>query len=293
MLGRAQRVLPIGLGLGAAASIGVGNVAVGYVTRRLSPLVVGFWTQAAGGVLCAILILLLQPPLIAGQVPWGLIDGLAGGCGTALFYRAMAAGAISLVAPITACSIVIPVAFALAAGEVVTPLVAAGIVAIISGVVIASMQPMPVVGDPTDTGLAGDRRAVMFAIGAAFAYGAFFVLIGNAPEASGLGALWTAGSVRVTGFGVQAALLLLSRTPLTTPGKFAPLVLLSGSLDLLSLILISLGAATDAYGLVTALVGIYPVISAAVSVALLGERLTRIQTSGAVLAMAGVMLVSV
>lgn len=285
-------MLPIGLGLGAAASIGVGNVAIGVVTRRLSPLVAGFWTQATGGVLSAMLLLLLQPPLLAGQVQWGLIAGLAGGCGTAFFYRAMAAGAISLVAPITACSIVIPVGYAIASGEVVTPLVAAGIAAIVAGVVIASLQPMPVTGDPTDTGLAGDRRAVAHAIAAALAFGAFFILIGNAPETSGWGALWTAGPVRVTGFSVQVALLVVTRTRLTTPGRFTPLVLLSGSLDLLSLILLSLGAATASYGLVTALVGLYPVITAVIGVALLGERLTRVQTSGAVLAMAGVMLVS-
>lgn len=285
-------MLPIGLGLSAAASIGVGNVAVGIVTRRLPPVVVGFWTQATGGVLCALLLLLLRPEAVPGQIPWGLIAGVAGGCGTTLFYRAMAAGAISLVAPITACAIVIPVVFSLAAGEVVTPLVSAGIVAIIAGVVIASTQPIPVAGDPTDTGLAGDRRAIMLAIGAALAFGAFFVLIGFAPEATGWGTLWTAGSVRLTGFSVQAALLLLSRTRLVTPGRLTPLVLLSGSLDLLSLLLISMGAATNSYGLVTALVGLYPVITAVISVALLGERLTRIQTSGAVLAMAGVMLVS-
>lgn len=285
-------MLPIGLGLSAAASIGVGNVAVGIVSRRLAPVIVAFWTQATGLILCALLLLIVRPPLIVEQLPWGLLAGTVGGCGTILFYRAMATGAISLVSPITACAIVVPVIYAIASGEIPTPVVSAGIVAIIAGVVIASLQPIPVEGDPTDTGVAGDRRAVTLAVCAALAYGAFFVLLDRVPENSGMGVLWTAAAVRVGGFSVQAVLLRRSGLRLVTPGRLSPLVVLSGTLDLTSLILISFGAMTDSYGLVTALVGLYPVIAAVISVALLGERLTRVQTSGAILAMAGVMLVS-
>ena len=68
---------------------------------------------------------------------------------------------------------------------------------------------------------------------------------------------------------------------------------LAGTLDLFSLILINFGATTDSYGIVTALVGLYPVVAMLLGVVALRERLTRIQTSGAVLAMAGVLLVSV
>lgn len=285
-------MLPIGLGLGAAVSIGVGNVAVGIVSRRMPPVVVAFWTQATGASICALLLLLLRPSLIPGQIPWGLLAGVVGGIGTVLFYRAMATGAISLVSPITACSIVVPVGYAMVMGEVPTPVVAAGIVAIIAGVVIASFQPMPVTGDPTDTGVAGDRRAALLAIGAALAYGLFFIVIDFAPPVDGWGVVWTASAVRLSGVSVQAALLLASARRPSAPGRFTPLVLAAGGLDLLSLILVSFGAMTDAYGLVTALVGLYPVITAMLGVALLGERLTRIQTSGAVLAMTGVMLVS-
>lgn len=286
-------MLPIGLGLGAAASIGVGSFAVGIASRRLPPAIIGFWNQAVGGVLCALLLILLQPPLAAGQAPWGLAAGLAGGLGSYLLYRGMSVGAISLVAPITACSVVIPVVYSIATGEVPTALVSAGIVAMIAGVIVASLQPMPVPGDPTDLGPAKDRQAVGYAVCAALAFGIFFVLVDFAPQASGWGILWTAGAVRVTGFGVQAVLLLLSRTRLVSPGRVTPLILISGTLDLTSLILIGIGATTNAYGLVTALVGLYPVITTLLGVIFLGERLTRIQTSGAVLAMTGVMLVSI
>jgi drug/metabolite transporter (DMT)-like permease len=286
-------VLPVALGLTAALSIGVSNIVAGLASRRLTPLTVGFWAQATGMVLCALLLLLLRPPLLAGQIPWGLIAGLAGGAGMVVFYRAMAVGAISLVSPITACAVVFPVLYSVASGENPTPLATAGIVAIIGGIVLASLQPAPVHGDPTDTGPAGDRRAITLAVLAAMLFGAFFILIDLAPAASGWGTLWTAAAVRCSGFSVQLLLVLLGPRRLASPGRYAPWVVLAGTLDLFSLILINFGATTDSYGIVTALVGLYPVVAMLLGVVALRERLTRIQTSGAVLAMAGVLLVSV
>jgi len=285
-------VLPIALGLGAATCIGFSNIVAGITARCLTPLIVGFWSQATGAVWCALLLLVLRPPLLSGQIAGGLIAGLAGGTGMLLFYRSMAAGAISLVAPITACSVVFPVIYAIASGETPTLPVAAGLVAI-SGILLASLRPTPVRGDPPDSRISTDHRAIALAIGAAAAFGAFFVLIDFAPAASGWGALWTAGAVRLSGFGMQVALALLGPRRLTWPGRHAPAVALAGTLDLTALILISFGAMTDAYGIVTALVGLYPVIAALLGVVFLGERLTRVQATGATLAMAGVMLVSI
>jgi drug/metabolite transporter (DMT)-like permease len=286
-------VLPVILGLSAATCIGFSNIIAGITARRLTPLIVGFWSQATGTVWCALLLLVLRPPLISGQIAAGLIAGLAGGAGMVLFYQSMTTGAISLIAPITACSIVFPVIYAIASGEIPTLPVAAGLVAIIGGIVLASLRPTPVRGDPPDTRISADGRAIALAIAAAAAFGAFFILIDYAPPASGWGALWTAGGVRLSGFGVQVGLALLGRRGVAWPGRYGPAVALAGTLDLTALILISFGSTTDAYGIVTALVGLYPVIVALLGVVFLGERLTRVQATGATLAMAGVLLVSV
>jgi drug/metabolite transporter (DMT)-like permease len=286
-------MLPIALGLGAAACIGVADFAAGLASRRVSSLLVGFWSQVSAVIMAALLLLFLRPEMAPGQIPWGLAAGLGTGAGLALLYRAMSYGAISLVGPITACSVVFPVVFALITGETVAPLAAAGIVSIIVGVVLASLQPTPVPGDPTDTGVAGDRRATTHAIFAAVAFGAFFILIDLAPQASGWGTLWTAGAARVTAFGVQAALVLTGPRRLTWPGRQGVIIAGAGILDQMSLVLVGLGAMTDAYGIVTALVGLYPVVMILLGVVFLGERLTRMQTMGATLAIAGMLLVSV
>ena len=284
-------MFPIALGLGAAACIGVADFAAGLASRRLSSLLVGFWTQASGVVMAVLLLSLLRPPMAAGQIPWGLAAGLGTGAGLALLYRAMAVGAISLVGPITACSVVFPVVFALATGETVTAPAAAGIVAIIAGVVLASLQPVPVASDPTDTGVTGDRRAVGLAIAAAVAFGAFFILIDLAPQASGWGTLWTAAAARLSSFGIQFVLVLRGPRQVNWPGRQGLVLVGAGILDQTSLVLVGIGAMTGAYGIVTALVGLYPVVMVLLGVLLLGERLTRVQATGATLAITGVLLV--
>jgi drug/metabolite transporter (DMT)-like permease len=286
-------VLPVVLGLSAASCIGVSNVVAGITARRLTPLMLGFWSQATGMVWCALLLLVLRPPLLPGQFPAGLIAGLAGGVGMVLFYRAMTAGAISLVSPITACAVIFPVVYSIASGESLTLLAACGLAAIIAGIVLASLRLTPVRGDPPDTRIATDRRAIVLAMGAALGFGLFFILIDTAPPASGWGALWTASGVRCSGFAVQVALALFFRKDLAWPGHHLPAIALTGTLDLASLILVSFGAATDSYGIVTALVSLYPVIVALLGFAILGERLTRAQALGATLATVGVLLVSV
>jgi drug/metabolite transporter (DMT)-like permease len=286
-------VLPVVLGLTAATCIGVSNIVAGATTRRLPPLTVGFWSQATGMVWCALLLFVLRPPLLPGQIPAGLIAGLGGGLGVVLLYRAMASGAVSLVAPITACAVIFPVVYAIASGETLTLFAAGGLAAIIGGIVLTSLRPTPVRGDPPDTRIATDRRAIVLALGAAVAFGLFFILIDFAPAVSGWSALWTAGAVRASGFTVLIALNLLGPRQLGWPGRAMPAIALAGTLDLSALTLISFAATTDAYGIVTALVSLYPVITALLGFAVLGERLTRPQTLGAALAMVGVLLVSV
>jgi drug/metabolite transporter (DMT)-like permease len=285
-------MLPIALGLGAAVCIGVGDFAAGVASRRIAPVLVGFWSQGAATIVSVLLLFVLRPPLEPGQVPWGLVAGVATGIGLALLYRAMATGAISLVAPIVACSVVCPVVFAVATGETLTPLAAAGVVAMIVGIVLTSLQPIPVPGDPTDTGPAGDRRAITLAVASAVAFGLFFIMIDLSPQAGGWGTLWTASAARGSSFIVQAGLVLAGPRRIAWPGRIAPAVVSAGILDQVSLVLLGIGAMTNAYGIVTALVGLYPVVTALLGTVVLGERLTRLQATGAALALVGVMLVN-
>jgi drug/metabolite transporter (DMT)-like permease len=287
-------VLPVVLGLGSASCIGVADFIAGIASRRFPPLMVGFWVQLVALVLTAAMMALLRPPLDApAQIAWGLAAGVGSGFGLLLLYRALAAGAMSLVAPIVACSVVLPVVFAIARGEVVTLLSGGGIAAVFAGIVLASLQPAPVPGDPTDTGKAGDRLAVGYAIGAALGFGLFLILIDIGATGSAAASLWTTSASRVTAFGVQVAVVLAGRRQIARPGRLLPALAAVAALDQGANVLLGLGAVTEAYGIVTILFGLYPVVTALLGTLLLGERLTRIQATGATLAVVGVMLVSV
>jgi hypothetical protein len=84
-------VLPVILGLSAATRIRFSNTVAGITARRLTPLIVGFWSHTTGVVWCALLLLALRPPLIAGQLTAGSIAGLAGLAGMVFFYQSMTA----------------------------------------------------------------------------------------------------------------------------------------------------------------------------------------------------------
>ncbi|MFN8592786.1 MAG: DMT family transporter [Thermomicrobiales bacterium] len=286
-------MLPILCGLGAATCVGVGDFIAGLTARRMAPLQVGFWVQLLALPIAAIMLLIVRPPLEVWQLGWGLAAGLGSGIGLALLYRALACGAMSLVSPIVACAVVLPVIVSIARGEEVTTLSAAGIVAVFAGIVLASLQPAPVVGDPTDTDAAGDRQAIMLAIGSAVAFGLFLVLIDFGVSGSGAGSLWTTSASRVSAFGIQSVLIFFSSRRVDRPGPLWPRLAGAAALDQGANTLLGIGAVTDAYGIVTILFGLYPVVTALLGTVLLGERLTRLQTTGATLAVIGVLLVSV
>src|SRR5437016_14365333 len=132
--------MPISLlcGLGAAVAWGSADFIAGLQARQLPALVVAFWSQVAGALVLAVLLLIGgQPPVPAGLL-WGLVAGLSQGIASACLYRGLAAGAMSIVAPISACGVIVPVLVALARGEIPGPVVALGMVAAVVGIVLAA-----------------------------------------------------------------------------------------------------------------------------------------------------------
>src|SRR5207244_12864226 len=128
--------MPISMlcGLGAAVAWGTADFIAGLQARQLPALVVAFWSQLAGAlVLAALLLIGGQLPVTSG-VLWGVVAGLSQGIAAACLYRGLAAGAMSIVAPISACGVIVPVLVALARGEIPGPVVALGWVAAAAGV---------------------------------------------------------------------------------------------------------------------------------------------------------------
>src|SRR5688572_22855753 len=106
------------LALGAALAYGVADFLGGSGSRRVGALRMLLLSQPLG------LLTLFAASLIVGGgaeatgLAWGAIAGLAGGVGLVAFYRGLAIGPMSVVAPVSALtSAVIPVTVGTLGGE--------------------------------------------------------------------------------------------------------------------------------------------------------------------------------
>lgn len=189
--------LPELLALLASAVWGTSDFAGGTLSRRMPSVNVVFF-----GVAIACAALLIGAPL--ARPPWGAYQGYgagAGACGAialVAFYRAMAAGPMSLVAPMSATGTVIPVLWALAHGEAVGPLQGAGMALAFAGVLLACGPRLH--GAPRP-----GRSTLLYTLVSAAGFGWYFVLfaLGSAHSVYG-----TLVAQRATGLLVLGPLAL-------------------------------------------------------------------------------------
>src|SRR5262249_19821889 len=130
------------LALGSSVSYGVSDFLGGTTSRRIGTLQFVFFAQLIGVVLaCGWVVVGGEPVPPAGAVAAAAAAGLGLAIGLAAFFQAMVVGKFSLVAPISATGVVLPIAAGIARGEHPTAVQAVGIVAAIVGVVLAARAP--------------------------------------------------------------------------------------------------------------------------------------------------------
>jgi uncharacterized membrane protein len=104
--------------LAAALLYGSADFLGGAATRHAKVLAVLPLSAAAGAVIVIVAALLAGQPLVSAGLGWGVAGGAVGGVGLIIFYAGLAAGPMSVVAPVSALmSTVLPVGVALADGE--------------------------------------------------------------------------------------------------------------------------------------------------------------------------------
>jgi drug/metabolite transporter (DMT)-like permease len=284
-------MLGIVLPLISSACWGGADFVGGLLSRRLPVLTVVFVSQLAGATAVVILaVALREPPPTDLLLP--AAGGAVGAAGLVLFYRGLAIGTMSIVAPIAACGAVIPVVFSIATGQVPRPLVLAGLVSALAGVVLASFASgIEVESSPNRR----PRLAAAAAVGAALGFGFFLLLMGRASLASPESRVWLAASARAGSLPLLGLMLIATRSAPPWRGvsvrDFGGLAAIGlGDVSANTLFLFATGAGTLA---VAAVLGsLYPIGTVVLARLVLGERVTRAQATGAGLAMLGVALVS-
>jgi drug/metabolite transporter (DMT)-like permease len=269
--------------LGASLSWGVGDFLGGVKARVLPALMVLAASQPFGLAALGIAVAVRGTGIPGSEVAWSALAALFGTVGLVAFYRGMAAGAISVVAPIAALSAGIPVIWGVAvSGNHVSGLQAVGFVAAIGGSVAASLERRP-----ERTQLAA---GVGWAVFAMLAFGAYYVPM---HAASTQDWLWPAFLFRCTSVALVWSVVLIRRMrPTGLRGSWAALVAI-GFLDTGGNALFA--AASSAHGLlsvVAVLASLYPVVTVLLARLLLGERVQRTQDLGVIAVLAGVVLIT-
>jgi drug/metabolite transporter (DMT)-like permease len=276
-------VIGVLLALGSSLCWGTSDFLGGLQSRRIPVFSVVFWSQLAGGVLLLLITAIARPEFAAGSIVWGTAAGMVGAVALVLFYRGLATGLMSIIAPVSACGVIVPVLFSVATGHVPHVLTVAGIAAAILGIVLVSMHTASHGGDVVHS-----RGAIVLALGAAAGFGLFFVFINEGTAAPHGTALWSVVGARLGSAIVLPALVLTRRASAPWPGRRLPVVALVGLLDSGANLLFAT-ATTDG---VLAVGSLYPVATVVLGQIVLRERLGAIQAVGVVLALSGVVLLS-
>src|SRR6266480_2141178 len=131
------------LALGSSVLYGSADFFGGLTARRANTIATVFWSQFVGLVLLALFLPFLPAATVSSRDwTWGFIAGLSGGIGVALLYRALAVGAMAVVAPTTAViAAMIPVVFAFIIGERLRPLTFAGVALALLAILLVSRPP--------------------------------------------------------------------------------------------------------------------------------------------------------
>ena len=277
------------LGLTAAVLYGSGDFLGGLAARRAHVLVVLMLAEGAGVATGLVAAALSPGPPSPAGLAWGVGAGLIGGLGLIIFYIGLAAGPMSVVAPVSGLvSTVLPVAVALADGERPGAGVYAGALLCLVAIVLASSAGQT----STSQQHARRGRAVAYGIAAGLSFGLFFLLIRNAGET---GELWPVAAARIGELAavLTAAAVLRRGLRLHQAGQRLLLAAAgAGVIDVVANICYVAATRTGMFGLAVVLASLYPGITVLLARVVLGERLRWVQRAGLGLAAIGILLVA-
>lgn len=259
------------LALASAAVYGAADFMGGLAAKRMQALVVVAVSQLAG----FLVVLALAGPLGGTPRPRDLVVGAAAGFVGALaltvFYRALAAGSMSVIAPVTAvCTALVPVVAGLASGDAVRAPALVGFALALPAVAL-------VAGQGRLGGLRIGLGPLVAALVAGTGFGIVLLLLHATSTGSGL---WPLVAARVASALAIGVLLAVRRIPVRLPRAGLPLVVAAGVADMAANALFLVAVRGGQLSVVGLLSSLYPVSTVVLATLLLRERLSPVQLAG-------------
>ena len=274
-------------GFGAALVFATATLCSSRSSRMIGASSVLAWVMIVGSLVIVPAVIVEGRPagLDRTSLGWLAIAGAGNVLGLLLAYSGLRIGKVGLVAPIVSTEGAIAALFSVAAGETLAPGAGATLGVIAVGIVLAAVTRQ---GDD-DLARRNDRRAVLYAVGAAFAFGAS--LYATARVSADLPVVWALLPARIVGV-VAIALPLALSARLRLTRRALPLVVVSGLCEIAGFGLFAL-ASRHGVAVSAVLASQFAAIAAVIAYFLFRERLERIQIAGVAAIIAGVAVLTV
>ena len=273
------------LALLSSAMWGTADFFAGRLSKKHNPFAVLGFSQVYGllvGIFIVVVSGSYQGKVLGfdGYLIPGALAGLFGYIGLACLYEGLSTGRMGVVSPISSLSTVIPLAYALITGDVLSAITALGVVIAIIGVFCAS-------GPELSQGL--PIKPLLLALGAAAGFGLALTFIAIGSQSS---ALLTMVSMRATTFFVTISLAIKFKTTGNFDKKAMPLLFFIGAADFIANLLLGIATTKGLVSVAMVFGSLYPIATAVLAYKFLQERLQRVQYVGIALAVAGVSIIS-
>jgi drug/metabolite transporter (DMT)-like permease len=269
------------LALGASLTWGLADFYGPLKGRTLGALRVLFYVQLSGLITIGVAV------AVRGRGPesWTALlavpAAISGTLGLYAYYRGVAVGAISIVAPIAGISAVVPVVVGIASGDRPSIWQVGGMACALAGVFLASREP----GRGTSRVAAGVGLALLAALG----FGGYFPPM----HAAGNADFWWASLLfRTTSTLVILSVIAIRRPSLSIERRHLPPLALIGIGDMLGNLLFAAASTTGLVSVTSVLASLYPIVTVIMARLVVHERVARSQEGGIALTLAGVALIS-
>jgi drug/metabolite transporter (DMT)-like permease len=249
-----------------------------------------FWSQFVGLVLLALVLPFLPAASVSSRDwTWGFVAGLSGGIGVALLYRALAVGAMAVVAPTTAViAAMIPVVFAFVMGERLRPSTLAGVALALVAIALVSRPASESRTGEEKTKPRGFPPGFGLALLSGVAVGLFFLSLARTSTAAGM---WPLMAARFSSIGLFGLIALVTKRTLRMSRTAATTATAGGALDMAANALYMIAARVGPLSIVVTLASLYPASTVILARFVLGERLSAVQISGILCALAAVVVI--
>jgi drug/metabolite transporter (DMT)-like permease len=274
------------LGVLVAAAYGSGDFVGGRASMHTSAVAVLAVSQACAMVCALAVALVVSAHVTSHDVVLGVAAGAANVLGLGLLYRGLASAAMGVVAPVTAVAgAVVPITWGLLRGERPSPVVLAGIVVSVVAVALIAREP------GSEGGAVAPGVAIAVAAGAAL--GTSLVLYAETSQRSGM---WPVFTARASAFALAAlafAWVARRRSGTHLPvGRDRAFALGAGVCDMTGTVLLLVAVRRGLLTVVATLAALAPGFTVMLAWVVLREHLAVVQRAGLVLALAGLLLVS-